>query len=222
MDGRSWRTASPRSSAVASAADQDREERAPQRRRGEAPAQSEDERDADGEGEAGISLDGHQPHVDAHVVAHEQEVVRARATADLLDPHEHEHHDLNHERVDVGRADDERAPSVEWSRPSGNTRTRCASTAVGMRATASPTVNGSDRFASDERPGEERKARADHERARPPLRAARPRRQGPPTTNETPATIVKAASAGLSPRSWPRSMAAAPAPHRRRRRRRSR
>ena len=48
--------------------------------------------------------------MDGHVVTDEQEVVRARATADLLDAHEHEHHDLDHDRVEYAAADDEALP----------------------------------------------------------------------------------------------------------------
>ena len=37
-------------------------------------------------------------------------LLRARAAADLLDAHEHEHHDLDHDRVEIGRTDDEALP----------------------------------------------------------------------------------------------------------------
>ena len=119
-----------------------------------------------------VPLDAHQPHVDGHVVADEQEVVRARAAADLLDGHEHEHHDLDHDRVEVGRADDEALPVASGAGRPGKTRTRCASTAAGMPSDSQADRERQRAVRLDERPREEREAGADHERARPPLRAA--------------------------------------------------
>ena len=140
------------------AADQDREERAPERRRGEAPAQNQDERDGCRDGEARVPLDAHQPHVDGHVVADEQEVVRARAAADLLDAHEHEHHDLDHDRVEVGRADDEALPvRVEPSVREGQDEMR--EHRGRDQADDQPDRERQRAIRLDERPGEEREAR---------------------------------------------------------------
>ena len=169
---------------------------------------SQDEHDGCRDGEARVPLDAHQPHVDGHVVTDEQEVVRARATADLLDAHEHEHHDLNHERVEIGRADDEALPASNGAGRPGTRGRDARAPRSGCRSTTSPTVNGSDRFAWTSVPAKSAKPAPTMSA---PVHRSRRRDEAtrPAATNETPATIVNVASAGLSPRSWPRSIAAA-------------
>ena len=126
-----------------------------------------------------------------------------------LDAHEHEHHDLNHDRVEIGRADDEALPErVEPAVREGEDEMR-EHRGRDAAATTSPTVNGSDRFAWMSVPAKSAKPAPTMSA---PVHRSRRRDDAtrPAETNETPATIVKAASAGLSPRSWPRSIAAAP------------
>ena len=48
--------------------------------------------------------------MDGRVITNEQEVVRARATTNLTNPHEHEHQDLHDDRVEIGRTDEESFP----------------------------------------------------------------------------------------------------------------
>jgi hypothetical protein len=114
--------------------------------------------------------------VDGHVVTDEQEVVRAGAAADLLEAHEHEHHDLDQDRVEIGRPDDLAFPDrMEVS-------VRKCQDEMRQHSSRNPAHDQPDRerhrpICLDERPGEEHEAGADHERAGPPLRAARRRDQ---------------------------------------------
>ena len=65
-----------------------------------------------------------------------------------------------------------RRSQLERSRPSGNARTRCARIAVGMAVTTKPDRERQRSIRLDQRPREEREARPDHERARPPFTTA--------------------------------------------------
>ena len=146
--------------------------------------------------------------MDGHVVADEQEVVRARAAADLLDAHEHEHHDLDHDRVEIGRTDDEALPDrVEPSvreRPGRDAR----APRPGSRVTTSPTVNGSERFAWTSVPAKSAKPA--------PIMSAPVHRSGRRDEATRPADDERDAGhdreggqRGAVARSWPRWIAAA-------------
>ena len=100
--------------------------------------------------------------MDGHVITDEQEVVRARATTDLPYGHEHEHRDLDQNRVEIGRTDDEALPArVEPSVRKDEDEMR-------EHRGRDPEHNQAERerhraIRVDERPGEEREAGADHE-----------------------------------------------------------
>ena len=88
---------------------EDRCERSPQQRRGGLPAPNEHARDPGCDRDAAQPYPVHERAMHAHVVTHEEEIPRARggrATADVLDAHEHEHHHLNRDRIDVRRCDE--------------------------------------------------------------------------------------------------------------------
>ena len=110
--------------------------------------------------------------MDGHVITNEQEVVRARASANLTDPHEHQHQDLHDDRVEVGRADEEPLPDrMEPTVREGQDemfehRSRNCDD-------HEPSREQHRAIRLDESSGEERKAGADHQCARPSLGATR-------------------------------------------------
>ena len=109
----------------------------------------------------------------AHVVTDEQEIPRARATADVLDSHEHEHRDLKRRCIDV-RRDDERAlqPRVEPAVGKGKDEMRQHGGSEGAQGETDGERHGAVRV--DERAGEQRESRSDHERTGEPFGAAAP------------------------------------------------
>jgi len=128
-----------------------------------------------------IALDVHQGRMGRHVVAYEQEVVRARAATYLLEAHEHEHRELDHDCIEVGSNDEEALrcrmePSVrkgedEMREHRDRDQAYCKSDGERQRLVG-----------LDERPGEQHEPRADHESACPAF--APPGRGGEPRDDE--------------------------------------
>ena len=175
----SSRSASPRAARSHTAGDQDRAERAPAAAARQAPAQNENERDAPPRPRCrpvrSMFISRMWTPMSSRT---NRRLLRAGATADLLDAHEHEHHDLDHDRVEIRRRDDKALPArmepAVRERRGRDARARPPESGLTTR----PTVNGTERFACDKRPGEEREPGADHERARPAVRGGAPRRPG--------------------------------------------